>query len=272
MMSDPTVIIVAPNGARKTHHDHPALPVSIEETVIEAAACYAAGATVLHAHVRGKQQQHALDASLYIELITELKQQLPELLVQITTEAVGIYTPSQQIACVKKVLPNMVSTALRELTANFTALELANQFYHWAVDANVHIQHIVYNIEELEKFLQLRDDGVIPEQHCCVLLVLGRYSTDAQSSRDDLKLFLNHDLQSFTWFTCAFGKQEQACVMAGIAAGGHARIGFENNFYLDNGEIAPNNAALVTNLKADIERSSGTVASSIQTRRILGLI
>ncbi len=269
-MSDPTIIIVAPNGARKTHHDHLALPVSIEETVNETAACYAAGATVLHAHVRGKKQEHVLDAGLYVELITELKQQSPEMLVQITTEAVGIYTPTQQVDCVKKVLPNMVSTALRELTADFTALEFASEFYHWAVDADVHIQHIVYSTEELEKFLQLRDSGIIPEQHRCVLFVLGRYSTDSQSRPDDLKPFLNNDLQSLTWFTCAFGRQEQACVMAGITAGGHARVGFENNLFLENGEIAPNNAALVRNLKVSIEGDGGMVADSDQTRRVLG--
>ncbi|MCP4186896.1 MAG: 3-keto-5-aminohexanoate cleavage protein [Gammaproteobacteria bacterium] len=269
-MPDPTIIIVAPNGARKNHHDHPALPVSIEETASETAACYAAGATVLHAHVRGKKQQHVLDAGLYVELVNELKQKLPELLVQITTEAVGIYTPTQQVDCVKKVLPNMVSTALRELTADFTALEFASEFYHWAVDANVHIQHIVYSVEELEKFLQLRDSGIIPEQHRCVLFVLGRYSTNSQSSPDGLIPFLNYDLQSLTWFTCAFGKQEQACVMAGITAGGHARVGFENNLYLDNGEIAPNNAVLVRNLRGSIEKDGGTVANSDQTRRILG--
>ena len=49
--------MVAPNGARKTRRDHPALPVSIKETVEEAVQCYAAGATVLHGHVRGKQEQ-----------------------------------------------------------------------------------------------------------------------------------------------------------------------------------------------------------------------
>ncbi|MCP3689883.1 MAG: 3-keto-5-aminohexanoate cleavage protein [Gammaproteobacteria bacterium] len=48
-------MMAAPNGARKTHKDHASLPISIAETVDEAVACYAAGATVLHAHVRGQQ-------------------------------------------------------------------------------------------------------------------------------------------------------------------------------------------------------------------------
>ncbi len=118
-MTYPVIIMAAPNGARKTHRDHPALPVSIEETVCEAAACYEAGATILHAHVRGQQQEHVLDAGLYRELTGELNQRVPELLVQITTEAVGIYPPRQQVDCVKKVMPQMASVSLREMTSNF---------------------------------------------------------------------------------------------------------------------------------------------------------
>ena len=77
-MTTPTIIMVAPNGARKTQKDHPALPVSIAETVDEAVLCHAAGATALHAHVRGKQDEHLLDSGLYQELIAELKRQVPD--------------------------------------------------------------------------------------------------------------------------------------------------------------------------------------------------
>ena len=72
-MAVPTIIMAAPNGARKPRQDHPALPVSIEQTVEEAVQCHAAGATVLHAHVRGKQDEHLLDVGLYQELIAEMK-------------------------------------------------------------------------------------------------------------------------------------------------------------------------------------------------------
>ncbi len=60
-MSRAVVIMVAPNGARKTRADHQRLPVSIEDTVSEALACYRAGASALHAHVRGEQGEHVLD-------------------------------------------------------------------------------------------------------------------------------------------------------------------------------------------------------------------
>ena len=59
--------MIAPNGARKTRRDHPALPLSIEETVDEAVRCFAAGATVLHAHVRGEQDEQDVVALFAID-------------------------------------------------------------------------------------------------------------------------------------------------------------------------------------------------------------
>jgi len=271
-MPTPTIIMVAPNGARKTHKDHPALPVSIAETVDEAAACFEAGATVLHAHVRGKADEHVLDAGLYRELIDELKVRVPDMLIQITTEAVGVYTPEQQVDCVKAVMPEMISIALREITSQFQKPEFARDFFNWCDEANVHIQHILFSEEDFQQFLSLKKAGIIPQSHRCLLFVLGRYAVDFQSSPDDLKPFLKTELSDLCWFTCAFGGQEQACVLAGIEQGGHARIGFENNLLLANGSLSTNNSEQITHLVKALNNEKMSIANCVDTRRILGLL
>ena len=270
-MPDPTIIMVAPNGARKTHKDHPALPVSIEETANEAVDCFAAGATVLHAHVRGKAGEHVLDAGLYRELIDELQTRVPEMLIQMTTEAVGIYTPDQQVDCVKAVQPGMISLALREISSDFQCADFAREFFHWCVAANVHVQHILYSVEDLQQFIIFQNEGVIPASHHCVLFVLGRYAANFQSSPDDLKPFLQTNLSDLNWFTCAFGLEEQNCVITGIKQGGHARIGFENNLHQADGNLASSNAAQVADLAGKLNESGQGVASSLETRQILGI-
>jgi 3-keto-5-aminohexanoate cleavage enzyme len=270
-MITPTIIMVAPSGARKTQKDHPALPVSIAETVDEAVRCHAAGATVLHAHVRGEQDEHLLDSGLYQELIAEMKHRAPDMLVQITTEAVGIYTPKQQVACVQTVIPEMASVSLKEMTSNFSDFDFAKRFYNWSIEAGVHIQHILYSAEDLNQFLTLKQTNIIPSSHRCVLFVLGRYAVEFQSNPVDLDPFVACDLTGLDWFVCAFGSKEQACVNAGISQGGHARIGFENNLLLPNGELADNTAQLVTKLSQSIQVSQHTIASSEQTRQVLGI-
>ena len=265
------IIMVAPNGARKTRRDHAALPVSIEETVEEAVQCHAAGASALHAHVRGDNDEHVLDARLYRELLAELSRRVPEMLIQITSEAVGIYTPAEQVACIQAVVPEMVSMCLREISSNFEQPEYAHQFFEWCDKNAVHVQHIVFSAEEFQHFLDYREQGVIPAGHRCVLFVLGRYNVNFQSEPADLDPFLQHDLAGLDWFTCAFGSQEQQCVMAAINSGGHARIGFENNLYLPDGEIAASTAALVSSLVDSLQTQGLRPISAGAARQLLGV-
>ncbi|HEU4985991.1 MAG TPA: 3-keto-5-aminohexanoate cleavage protein, partial [Rhizobiaceae bacterium] len=51
-VNEPVAIAIAPNGGRKTKADHPALPMTSDEIAATAAACLAAGAAMLHLHVR----------------------------------------------------------------------------------------------------------------------------------------------------------------------------------------------------------------------------
>ena len=46
-------LMVAPNGARLTDDDHPAVPVTIPQIVTTAQECASAGARAMHFHVRG---------------------------------------------------------------------------------------------------------------------------------------------------------------------------------------------------------------------------
>ena len=270
-MSRDVIIMAAPNGARKTKVDHSTLPVSITETVAEAAECHAAGAAALHAHVRGDQEEHVLDAGRYRELLNELHQQVPGLLVQVTSEAVGVYTPQQQIECIQAVRPEMVSMALKEISSNFSDEATAQRFFNWCDEASVHVQHIVFSAEELSHFLDYRERGIVPPQHRCVLFVLGRYRVDFQSTPADLDPFLTQDLSGLDWFVCAFGHQEQDCVMTAIEAGGHGRIGFENNLYLPDGNLAGSTAELIASLNARIEAGGYRAASPDSARSLLGL-
>ncbi len=102
-----------------------------------------------------------------------------------------------------------------------------------------------------------------------MLFVLGRYNIDFQSEPADLIPFLQYDLSSLDWFTCAFGRREQECVLSAVQAGGHARIGFENNLCLPNGELAPNSAALVDSLISALRQQDRVTAAEV--RQLLGV-
>lgn len=242
--------MVAPNGAHKTKSDHPQLPVTIEEIVNTAIACRDAGADGLHAHVRDAQGLHVLDAGLYQELLNECDLHLPGFYVQITTEAVGRYPPLEQDAVVRSVEPKAVSVALNEMAGGGDE-KLAGNFYHWADEAGIELQHILYSGEEIDQLVGYRDRGIIPSGKMCVLLVLGRHVKNQQSAPEDIWPFLSSmhrnavETKTMDWALCAFGRGEADCLIQAVKSGGKIRVGFENNLLNRDGSLARDNAERV---------------------------
>ncbi|SNY90753.1 Uncharacterized conserved protein, DUF849 family [Cohaesibacter sp. ES.047] len=249
-------IMVAPNGARRTKADHPALPVTIAETVEDARACWQAGADGIHAHVRDAEQRHCLDAGLYRELLAELARAVPDMQAQITTEAVGLYSPEQQRKLVRDVQPRAVSIAIREMLSEGELPDIA-RFYHEQRDHDVAIQHILYSETDIDWLADLCSRNIVPRSRLQFLFVLGRYTAGQQSSPEDLDPFMaalerleNHLDVRADWACCAFGQGETDCLLDAMRRGGKVRIGFENNLHHSDGRIAHANAERIAQLIA----------------------
>lgn len=245
-------IMLAPNGARRSKADHPALPLSITETVATARAGHAAGAGALHAHLRDAAGAHLLDAEGYRELIAEMARAVPEMPVQITTEAAGRYQPAEQRALLDHLTPEGASAALREILADGDR-PASRRFYHQAHEAGVAVQHILYEPAEVTQLAAEQAAGVLPPGSVQLLFVLGRYSAGQQSDPGELAPFLSRLAESglqADWALCAFGRAETACLAAAFAAGGKARVGFENSLEHADGRIARDNAERVAEIAA----------------------
>ena len=251
------LIMVAPNGAHRTKLDHRQIPLTIEELVETAKSCNSAGAGGMHAHVRDEQRQHVLDAGLYRELIAEIQSCLPSMLVQITTESDGRYSPSEQKKVVKDVMPKSASISLKELLSKDSPNE-AVAFIRWAQEASVALQIILYDAQELTQFIEIIEQHKISDYLHQLLFVLGRYAKDQQSNPHQLTAFLEVLRQSSLqadWAVCAFGRSETECVQYAYAKGGKCRVGFENSLWNTDGSIAKNNAERVREVATLFEQS-----------------
>jgi 3-keto-5-aminohexanoate cleavage enzyme len=245
-------IMVAPNGARRGKSDHPEVPVTIAEIVATAHACHAAGAGALHAHIRDAGGGHILDAGLYRELLAEMTRTVPEMPVQITTEAAGRYTPVQQRALLAELKPEGVSIALAEMLADGDRTA-ARTCYHALTEADIAVQHILYSADDLTDLVREINAGTISASGLQLLFVLGRYTADQSSNPDMLTPFLHQMAANgliADWAVCAFGIGETACLAEAFAKGGKARVGFENNLLMADGSLAADNAARVAEIAA----------------------
>ena len=249
----PLVLAVAPNGARRGKADHPAIPLTAAEIADTAAQCLDAGAAMIHLHIRDRDGGHLLDADGYRTAMAAIEARVGrDLVIQPTTEAVGLYDRHQQMALVRELRPEQVSIAVRELIpddpADSGAESQAAEFLAWAHRTRVAVQYILYDVADVQRFVDLKRRGIVPGPAAPVLFVLGRYVSGQQSDPLELLPFIENwrDAgETGPWAFCAFGRRESAVGAAAAALGGHARVGFENNFHLADGSIAPNNAALV---------------------------
>ncbi len=246
-------LMVAPTGARRGKFDHPALPITEDEIVETAHACQKAGADGIHLHIRDESGAHLLDADRYHALLDRLGAEVPGLYLQVTSEAAGRYGPDEQRAMMRRLKPANVSVGLREMVRGSEDWPAARDFYHWAQDNEVGIQHILYSPQDVSLFADACANDLIPGPRHSILFVQGCYAHGARHSID-LEEYLA-PLEpvaeaEIDWMVCAFGEDETASLVRAAELGGKARVGFENSMWHADGSLARDNAARVREVDA----------------------
>ena len=270
MKTKPLIISVAPNGSTKTKADHPKIPLTPQELAIDAEQCADNGASLIHIHVRNKQGGHLLDSSAYRQSINAINKTVGNrVVVQVSTEGRGIYTPEEQMVMVRELRPQAITLELTRMLAKKSLEKEILNFLNWLVAEKILTQFIVYSPRELTFFLKLHKAGKIPFAMPSILYVLGHYSTNTIGEPDLLIDYISQARgANLEWSVCAFGKNEFLCAMSAIVFGGHARIGFENNHQLPDGMPAKNNAQLVNNLANSVNTIGRKIANKSQ---VIGL-
>ena len=250
-------LMVAPNGARRSKSDHPALPVTDAELIETAKRCVAAGADGIHLHLRDAQGAHLLDVARYRDLLDQLETDVPDCYLQVTSEAAGRYDGDAQRTMVRRLRPRYVSVALREMVRRPEDWPAAHAFYDWAAASGVEIQHILYTPQEVQGFIIAIENGHIPGQHHLIQLVRGTYadgSLNAHALSQYLAELERGTGYTFDWMLCAFGADETASLVEAARFGGKARVGFENSFHNADGSVASDNAERVREVDAALRQ------------------
>lgn len=263
---DRIIVMCAPNGARRSRSDHAALPITPAELADCAAGLVQASVSVLHLHVRDESGEHTLDPPRYRDAIDAIRERVGDrLILQVTTEAVGRYTPQQQMATVRALVPEAVSLALREICPDDSELDSAAEFFAWMKEQRVWPQYIVYSPDELARFDRLRHTGLFADERPFCLFVLGRYASSTAGDVAGLRAMLAAaGCDEFPWAACCFGGNEHEVMLAAASAGGHVRIGFENNLLHEDGSVAEDNVALVNRFTAALDTRICATADEVR--------
>ncbi len=240
-------LMVAPNGARPMKKDHPKVPITISEIVRTGKACFDVGADAIHFHIRDKKGVHVLDSGLCKEALNELNRMVPNMHLQITTEAVGRYSPEEMRKLAYDVMPPGISIGIREMIPTRKPTTDDIKFYQKLTQEGCKIQHICYEPNDVNLVSNLLDISKISKNKVWCMFVIGHYSGKA-SNPGNISSFVERlktcDIES-DWAVCGFGKEEISCLETAVKLGGKIRVGFENSLIMPDGSIAPSNEAKV---------------------------
>lgn len=273
----PVIVMAAPNGARRTKTDHPAIPISVAEIAADARLCQEAGAAAFHLHVRDDEGRHSLDPHRYAQAIAAIRSATgDDLVIQITTEAAGLFAPPDQMEAVRGCDPDAVSIAMREFVApGEDGAEFAG-FLAETLFRGIAVQIILYDADDLARLKAIAMQHKLDAAKLSVLYVLGRYVENQAAAPDALlPFFVGRKASPCVQFrdemVCAFGRHEHACVMAGALFGAHIRVGFENNFHLIGGDMAPGTHTLVVQACRALHTNGLRTATASEARAIWGI-
>lgn len=268
------IITCAITGAELTRDQTPALPVTPDEQARAAQECIAAGASIIHLHVRDDQGNPSQDLAHFKRSVEAIREACPETpIIQFSTGgAVGE-------AMEKRIEPLSLKPEMGSFntgTINFGDDIFVNSFPDMRGLAagfkkyGVVPEFEIYDMGHLANLEKLIKEGlVVPPYH--IQFVLGVPGAMQGDCFRDLAPLVERLPKPSTWGVAGVGRFQLPLATVAIATGGHVRVGLEDNIYYTRGVLASGNAQLVERV-ANIARAYGREVATIkEARSILDL-
>lgn len=291
MHSRKTIITCAITGNLTKPQQHPALPITPEQIANSALGAAAAGASVVHIHVRDPATgAPSMELDLYREVIQRIREADQQLVINLTTGPGGRFVPSEgdpkvaaagttllppekRVEHIAALRPDICSLDLN--TMNSGAQVVINtpanvtRMANIIREAGVKPELEVFDSGDIHLALDLIKDGVLDGPGLWTLVAGVKYGFSASP---ETLLYARSLLPSgAVWSAFGIGRFEFPLVAQSWLAGGHVRVGLEDNIYISRGVLAESNAQLVARARDIVLSMGGEIASAREAREVLRL-
>jgi uncharacterized protein (DUF849 family) len=286
-----TIITCAVTGNIVTPAQHPGLPVTpaqIADAALEAAE---AGAAAAHIHVRDPETgRPSMALEYYADVIDRIRARNRTLIINLTTGPGGRFVPSEDDPRVAAPGTTLLHPAKRvehitALRPDVCSLDLntMNSGGDVVINTPANVRKMAAAIRaagvmpELEIFdsgdlnmaLDFLRDGVLDGPGLWTFVLGVKYGF---APTPETIFYARNMLPAGAhWSAFGIGRAEFPIVAQAWLAGGHVRVGMEDNIYLEKGVLAPSNAALVAKARDIVRSLGGEIASPADARGTLGL-
>jgi 3-keto-5-aminohexanoate cleavage enzyme len=243
-----TLITVAPTGAETSKSDCPQLPTTLKELVETAKRCEAAGAGMIHVHIRDDDHRPTLELSRLRDTVAALREQTT-LVVQLSTGG-AVTDPFDNRLRVLDAEPDSCSLTLG--TVNFGDEVFMNprpfvtELYELTQERQVVPEFELFDLGQVAALHRLLDGFGPPyggRVHCD--LVMG-VPGGMPGTPDALIACVNALPAAVTsWSATGIGRSTLPVALAALSKGGHLRVGMEDVLTLARGVPVEHNDQLV---------------------------
>ncbi|GLW65334.1 3-keto-5-aminohexanoate cleavage enzyme [Actinomadura rubrobrunea] len=264
---------MAPTGAESAKADVPALPVTLDELVQTAKECQAAGAAVIHVHIRDDDARPTLDLARLRDTVRALREST-DLVVQLSTG--GAVTDSYEDRLrVLEAEPDACSLTCG--TVNFGDEVFMNpwpfmvELYRRTQELEIVPEFELFDLGHIAALHRLLDKHGAPyggHVHCDLVMgVPGGMPGDART----LVAAVEALPEGATWSATGVGRTTLPVMYAALSAGGHLRVGMEDTLTFAKGRPVASNAQLVERAATLADIAQRPAMSAAEARAFLGV-
>ena len=299
--SHKAIITAAVTGAIHTPTMSPYLPITPEELVEDIMSVYEAGGAVAHLHVRDPETgQPKADQEIFQEVASEVKKRCDIVLCMTTGGSLGdtVENRGKVITSLEPELASLNAGSLnfalfhvvpkyegkwkyeweKQYLAGTDDFIFPNTFYTMAKFTELMGKYQtkpefeIYDVGMINNLAYLINSGQIqtPVYLQFVLGILGGIPATVENLVY-LVQTARQQIGDFQWSVCAAGRAQFDMTTHALLMGGHARVGLEDNLYLEKGALAKSSGEQVAKLKRIAAELGVETATPDEARQILGL-
>jgi uncharacterized protein (DUF849 family) len=283
----------------------PYLPLTPQQIIDDAVRAANAGAASVHIHGRDpKTARPTTDPAVYREIAAGIKAR-SNVIVCITTGGTAYMAPEERAQVVPALKPELATFNMG--TINFSIHPIADRYkdedykFPWEKEFAVSTKDFIFRntFGDIEKLMQMmKENNTKPEFELYdvghiynlnflvrrgiikfpvwlqfvtgILGGIGANVDEVVHMKQTADRLLGAD--NYVWSVIGAGyPAEFNLATLGMMMGGHARVGFEDNIFIEKGVLAKSNAELVEKVVRIARELGREIATSDEARKILGL-
>ena len=271
--ADRLLITVAPTGAETTKDACPQLPTTLDELVATARDCEAAGAAMIHVHIRDDEHRPTLDLGRLKDTVAALRENT-SLVVQLSTGG-SVHDPLEDRLKVLDAEPDSCSLTMG--TTNFGDDVFSNpwpfvcELYQLSQERRVVPEFELFDLGQVHALQRLLDKYGLPyggRVHCDLVMgVPGGMNGTADAL---VAAVAAMPAEVTSWSATGIGRSTLAVALAALSKGGHLRVGMEDVLTISRGVPVDSNAQLVERAVALGELAQRTPMTTDEAHALLG--